>query len=82
MPLDNGNPALVAGPNRNGANSLAKESKAGIITGTVVTIAVNGALIWLTSLDTSSWTGWWAGVAAAGVGAGIALLTAYKKRNR
>jgi hypothetical protein len=71
-----------AGPNQDGSNSLAKESKAGIAVQWVLTVVSSGALVWLTDLDTSKWSGWWAGTASAAVAAAIGLLTAYKKRNR
>lgn len=71
-----------AGPQRNGAKSLAKESKAGIAVGFLVTVLGNGALEWLTQLDTESWSGRWAQIGVAAVGTAIALITAYLKKNR
>jgi hypothetical protein len=72
----------TAGPNTDGSKSLAKESKAGIAVTFLLTVGATGLLGWLTNLDTSHWTGWWAATAVAGVSAGIGLLTAYLKRNR
>lgn len=79
---DNTNPALVAGPERDGAKSLAKESKVGALTQWAITILGTGALGWLANLDTSHWSGWWASTAVAGVGGLGGLIAAYLKRNR
>lgn len=76
------NPADTAGPTRDGANALAKESKVGLLVAFVLTAAVNGAIDALTNLDTSGWTGWWSTLASAGVATALGLLVAYKKRNR
>jgi hypothetical protein len=72
----------TAGPAGDGSKSLAKESKAGIFVTFLLTVGATGVLGWLTNLDTSHWTGWWAATAVAAVSAGIGLLTAYLKRNR
>jgi hypothetical protein len=48
----------------------------------LVTTLATGALGWLTNLDTSHWSGWWASVGVAAVGTVIGLITAYLKRNR
>ena len=74
--------AQYAGPNQDGSKSLAKESKAGLAVSLLATIVATGALKWLTDLDTSQWSGWWATSAVAAVGTGIGLLTAWLKRNR
>lgn len=71
-----------AGPVGDGSNSLAKESKTGIAVQFLLTVLTTGLLGWLTNLDTSHWTGWWAATAVAAVSAAIGLLTAYKKSNR
>lgn len=76
------NPATTAGPNNNGSKSLAKESKVGLIVAFLTTTLATGVLGWLTNLDTSHWTGWWASVAVAAVGTAIGLVSAYLKRNR
>lgn len=76
-----GNP-VNAGPAGDGSKSLAKESKVGIGIQFVVTIAATGALAWLTNLDTSQWSGWWAATAVAAVGAVTGLISAWLKRNR
>jgi predicted CDP-diglyceride synthetase/phosphatidate cytidylyltransferase len=76
------NPATTAGPNADGSKSLAKESKVGLVISFLVTTLATGALGWLTNLDTSHWSGWWASVAVAAVGTVIGLITAYLKRNR
>lgn len=71
-----------AGPAGDGSRSLAKESKAGIAVQFALTVGATGLLAWLTGLDTSHWSGWWAATAVAGVGAAAGLLSAYLKRNR
>ncbi len=76
-----GNP-VNAGPNGDGSKSLAKESKVGVAVQLAVTIVATGALAWLTDLDTSHWSGWWAGTAVAAVGAVTGLVSAWLKRNR
>lgn len=73
---------INSGPNSDGSKSLAKESKAGIAVQFLLTVGATGLLGWLTNLDTSHWTGWWAATAVAGVSAGIGLLTAWLKKNR
>lgn len=70
------------GPKSDGRFSLAKESKAGIAVQWVLGVLAVGLLDWLTTLDTSKFSGWLAGAATLAVPAGIALLTAWLKRNR
>jgi hypothetical protein len=72
----------TAGPAGDGSKSLAKESKAGIVVTFLGTVGATGLLGWLTNLDTSQWSGWWAATAVAGVSAAAGLLTAYLKKNR
>ena len=72
----------TAGPAGDGSKSLAKESKTGIAVQFLLTVGATGLLGWLTNLDTSHWSGWWAATAVAGVSAGVGLLTAYLKQNR
>ncbi len=73
---------INTGPAGDGSYSLAKESKAGIAVQFLLTVGATGLLAWLTNLDTSHWSGWWAATAVAGVSAAVGLLTAYLKRNR
>ena len=73
---------LNAGPAGDGSKSLAKESKTGIAVTFLLTVGATGLLGWLTNLDTSHWSGWWAATAVAGVSAAVGLLSAYLKRNR
>lgn len=75
------NSARSGGPYGDGSNSLARESKFGIVVNTVLTIGATGALSWLSNLDTSHWSGWWSFVAVGAVSSGIAFLTAWKTRN-
>lgn len=76
------NPAQTAGPTRDGAKSLAKESKVGLAVSFLITTLATGVLGWLTNLDTSHWSGWWASVGVAAVGTVTGLVSAYLKRNR
>lgn len=76
------NPARTAGPAGDGSKSLAKESKVGLAVSLGATILATGALKWLTDLDTSQWSGWWATSAVAAVGTAAGLLSAWLKRNR
>lgn len=75
------NPAN-AGPNNDGSQSLAKESKAGLAVTVFLTILGTGVLDWLTNLDTSGWSGWWATAAVGLVSGLIGLITAWLKKNR
>ena len=75
-------PAKTDGPQRDGSYSLAKESKAGQAVTFIGTALGTAALGYLTNLDTSTWTGWWATLAVAGVSTAAGLLTAYLKKNR
>lgn len=71
-----------AGPNGDGSLSLAKESKAGLTVGFIVTALLQVLAQGLASLDTSSWQGWWVPLVTAGIGTVIGLITAYLKKNR
>lgn len=72
----------VNGPNGDGSHSMAKESKAGLAVAFVLSILGTGAVDWLTNLDTSSWSGWWAQSAILGVSGLAGALTAWLKKNR
>jgi hypothetical protein len=71
-----------SGPNQDGSQSLAKESKAGLAVAFVLQIAAVGALDALNKIDLSGATGWWTAIAGAGVSTGIGLITAWLKKNR
>jgi hypothetical protein len=73
---------INAGPAGDGSKSLAKESKAGLLVQFVLSVLGAGALAWLTSLDTSQWSGWWASTAVAAVATAAGLLAAWLKPNR
>jgi len=76
-----GNP-INQGPNGDGSHALAKESKVGIAVQWALTVGATGVLAWLTDLDTSTWSGWWAGTAVAAAAGVSGLLTAWLKKNR
>lgn len=80
--IQGSDPARTAGPEGNGAKSLAKESKAGLAVTFVLTSAATIALDALTRLDLSSAKGWWVPILAAAAGSGAGLLTAWLKKNR
>lgn len=73
---------LNAGPAGDGSKSLAKESKAGLAVGFIVTTVLQVIGAGLSNLDTSGWSGWWAPVATVAIGTVAGLITAYLKRNR
>jgi hypothetical protein len=72
-----------AGPNRDGSQSLAKESKAGLAVSFLTSV---GALALLgliqDKVDVSSFPGWAQAAAASAVSTVVGLLTAYVKRNK
>ncbi len=70
------------GPNGDGSKSLAKESKAGRFVAAVLAILADAAIGGLTSVDTSTWSGWWAPLATTGLATAAGLLTAWRKKNR
>lgn len=76
------NPALTNGPNRDGSQSLAKESKVGQL----VTLVVAGALFALAdglgSIDVSPLPDWLEATAATALAALAGLAAAWAKRNR
>lgn len=76
------NPAATTGPSGDGSKQLAKESKAGLAVTFVLSVLGTGALDWLTNLDTSGWSGWWASAAVLGVSGLAGTLTAWLKKNR
>lgn len=80
--MPNTNPAETAGPNRDGAKSLASESKAGLAVTLVLTSLAQGAIGYLTELDLSTLPGWAVATATAAVATGVGVLTSYVKRNR
>lgn len=73
---------INSGPAGDGSRSLAKESRTGIAVQFLLTVGATGVLGWLSDLDTSHWSGWWAATAVAGVSAASGLLAAWLKRNR
>jgi hypothetical protein len=75
------NPA-TSGPNGDGSNSLAPESKVGNIVQFLITAGATGLLAALTNLDTAHWAGYLGMVGVAVVGLGVGLLSSYLKKNR
>lgn len=76
------NPAETAGPSNDGSKSLAKESKVGLATTFVLTVAATAALGALGELDLTTVPGWAAGAATYAVTTVAGLLAAYVKANR
>jgi hypothetical protein len=78
-----GNPAKVQGPNGDGSQSLAKESKAGLATALLVNAGAQFVLGGLANLDSSAWMGqWWGQLAVAGVSVLTGAVVAWSKKNR
>jgi fatty acid desaturase len=65
-----------------GKNELAKDSKAGLATNFVVGIVVSAAIGGLTSIDTTTWSGWWVPFVTLGVSTALGAATAYKVSRR
>jgi hypothetical protein len=72
----------TAGPQGDGFKSLAKESRAGLLTSFVLTLLATAALGALDTLDLTTLPGWLTGAATYGVTTLAGTLTAYLKRNR
>lgn len=76
-----GNP-INSGPNHDGGQSLAKESKAGLAVSFVIFAAAQGLIDALTKVDLNGQQGWWVSIANAGIATVIGLGTAWLKKNR
>lgn len=71
------------GPNGDGSQSLAKESKVGQVVNFAVTTLAGGALVWLNGVNADSFKDfWWGPLAAAALGTASGLLSAWLKKNR
>jgi len=71
----------TSGSNTDGSNSIAKESKAGLVTAFIVTAGLQVLAQGLGSLDTSKWQGWWVPLVTAGIGVVTGLAAAWRKKN-
>lgn len=76
------NPALGAGPARDGSKSLAKESKAGLAVSFILAIAATAILGALNTLDVTTLPGWAQAAGVLAISHVSGLLTAYLKANR
>jgi uncharacterized membrane protein HdeD (DUF308 family) len=76
------NPATSAGPNGDGSQSLASESKAGVTVSAITFFVLQTVAQGLSGLDTSDWSGWWVPLASGAIAASLGLITAYLKKNR
>jgi uncharacterized membrane protein len=69
-----------------GEKHLFRDSKLGLAVAGIGTVALDAALTaaleTLTSVDTSSWSGWWTTVASAGLATVVGLVTAYRAKAR
>jgi hypothetical protein len=73
----------TAGPNSDGSQSLAPESKVGQVVNFAITTLAGGALVWLNGVNADSFKDfWWGPLLATAVGTGSGLLAAWLKRNR
>ena len=81
--ITSNDPARTAGPEGNGAKSLAKESKVGQLVNFAVTTLAGGALVWLNGVNADSFKDfWWGPLLATGIGTASGLVTAWLKKNR
>jgi fatty acid desaturase len=65
-----------------GKNELARDSRAGLATNFVVGVVVSAAIGGLTSIDTTTWSGWWVPFVTLGISTALGAATAYKVRRR
>jgi hypothetical protein len=65
-----------------GSNSITRDSKMGLVVNFVVGVAVAAAIGGLTSVDTSTWSGWWVPFATLGISTALGWLTTYKARRK
>jgi hypothetical protein len=72
----------IAGPNRDGSKSLARESKLGLAVTFLLTMFGTGVLGWLAELDLSTVPGWAMGAAVYAVSTVVGLITSYLAKNR
>jgi hypothetical protein len=72
----------TAGPNRDGSQSLAPESKVGLIVQFLITAAATGLLAALVGLDTAHWSGYLGMLGVSVVSLVTGLLSAWLKKNR
>jgi len=80
---DLNNPATTQGPNGDGSQALAKESKTGLATALLVNAGAQFILGGLANLDSTAWMGqWWGQLAVAGVATATGLVAAWAKKNR
>ncbi len=70
------------GPNRDGSHSLAPDSKAGVLTGSIFFFVLQTIAQGLSGVDTTDWRGWWVPLVTGGISAAVGLITAYLKKNR
>jgi hypothetical protein len=64
-----------------GSNSVARESKFGLLTSTVLGIVATGAIGYLGTLNVSSLPGWAAEAGTLAITTAIGFLVAYKTKN-
>ncbi len=82
MTMHTSDPAKSAGPNGDGSNSLAKESRWGLAITFLLFAAAQGLVDALSSVDLNGQSGWWVSLANAGIATAIGTLTAWLKKNR
>lgn len=80
---DGTNPAETAGENRDGSNSLAKESKAGLAVSFLTAVGATALLgLIQDKVDVTTFPGWAQQAGTLAVATVVGLLTAYVKSNR
>jgi hypothetical protein len=72
----------TAGPNTDGSQSLASESKVGNVVQWFVTAGATGLLAALVNLNTSTWSGYIGMVGVSVVGLATGLISSWLKKNR
>ena len=65
-----------------GKDELARDSKLGLAPNFIVGIVISAAIGGLTSIDTTTWSGWWVPFVTLGASTSLGALTAYKARRR
>lgn len=65
-----------------GTNEVPRDAKLGLGVNFVVGIAISAAIGGLTSIDTTTWSGWWVPFVTLGVSTALGALTTYKARRR
>jgi hypothetical protein len=69
-------------PTSDGSNSITRDAKIGYVVNFLVGVLVTGLIGGLSSVDTSTWHGWWVPFVTLGISTALGWLTTYKARRR